>query len=76
MDRNDRIRASCQHSCLRYVTNQKMTNESLRSRFDLPEEKAETVSRTIRETIKARKIRLADPEQTSLRYRSYLPFWA
>ena len=75
MDRNDRIRACYQHCCLRYVTNQKMTNQSLRERFKLPEKKAESASRTIKETIEAGKIRLADPTQMSLRYRSYVPFW-
>ena len=76
MDRNDRIRACYQHCCLRHVLQQKMTNQSLRERFSLPEAKAESVSRTIRDTMDADKIRLADPEQTSLRYRSYVPFWA
>lgn len=76
MDRNDRIRASYQHCCLRYVMNEKMTNQSLRDRFKLPEKKTESVSRVIRETIDAGKIKLADPTQTSMRYRSYVPFWA
>jgi ATP-dependent DNA helicase RecG len=66
MDRNDRIRACYQHCCLRYVTNQKMTNQSLRERFNLSERKAEAASRTIRDTIDAGKIRLANPTQTSL----------
>ncbi|MHB9022484.1 MAG: ATP-binding protein, partial [Halothiobacillus sp.] len=76
MDRNDRIRATYQHCCLRYVMNEKMTNQSLRERFNLPEKKAEAVSRAIRDSVEAGKIKLADPEQASLRYRSYLPFWA
>lgn len=76
MDRNDRIRATYQHSCLRYVMNEKMTNQSLRDRFRLPEKKAESVSRAIRDTLKSGKIKLANPEQTSLRYRNYVPFWA
>jgi len=76
MDRNDRIRACYQHCCLRYVMNEKMTNQSLRARFKLPEKKAEAVSRTIRDTIDAGKIKVADPEQASLRYRNYIPFWA
>lgn len=45
------------------------------SRFKLPEKRAETVFRIIRETIDAKKIKLADPTATSMRYRSYLPFW-
>ncbi len=76
MDRNDRIRATYQHSCLRYVMNEKMTNQSLRERFRLSEKKTESASRAIRDAVNAGKIKLADPEQTSLRYRDYVPFWA
>jgi len=76
MDRNDRIRATYQDRCLRYVMNERMANQSLRERFRLPEKKAESVSRAIRDTVEAGKIKLADPEQTSLRYRHYVPFWA
>lgn len=76
MDRSDRIRATYQHCCLRYVMNEKMTNQSLRDRFQLSEKKTESVSRAIRDTVDAGKIKLADPEQASLRYRNYVPFWA
>lgn len=76
MDRNDRIRACYQHCCLRYVMNERMTNQSLRERFKLPESKAATVSQIISATIDAGKIKLGDPTQTSTRYRSYVPFWA
>jgi predicted HTH transcriptional regulator len=75
MERNDRIRASYQHCCLCYVLSRKMTNQSLRERFRLPEAKAESISRAIRDAIDDGKVRLADPQQTSLRYRSYVPFW-
>lgn len=76
MDRNDRIRACYQHCCLRYVMNEKMTNQSLRERFKLPEDKVATVSQIIAATVDAGKIKLADPAQTSTRYRNYVPFWA
>lgn len=76
MDRNDRIRACYQHCCLRYVMNEKMTNQSLRERFKLPEDKVASVSQIIAATVDAGKIKLADPTQTSTRYRSYVPFWA
>lgn len=76
MDRDDRVRACYQHCCLRYVMNEKMTNQSLRERFKLPEKKSESVSRTIRDAVEADRIKVADPEQTSLRYRKYIPFWA
>ncbi|HQR08439.1 MAG TPA: ATP-binding protein [Gemmatales bacterium] len=76
MDRNDRIRACYQHCCLRYVMNEQMTNQSLRERFKLPENKVATVSQIISATTDSGKIKLADPTQTSTRYRSYVPFWA
>ena len=76
MDKADRIRASYQHCCLRYVMNEKMTNQSLRERFKLSEKKSESVSRAIRDSIEAGKIKVSDPDATSLRYRSYIPFWA
>lgn len=76
MDRNDRIRACYQHCCLRYVMNEKMTNQSLRERFKLPEDKTATVSQIIAATLDSGKLKLADPAQTSTRYRSYVPFWA
>ena len=76
MDRKDRVRACYQHCCLRYVMNQTMTNQSLRERFKLPEKKAESASRVIRDAMTAGMIRLVDPDQTSLRYRCYIPFWA
>jgi ATP-dependent DNA helicase RecG len=73
---HDRMRACYQHCCLRYVMNQKMTNQSLRERFKLPEKKTESVSRVIRDAMEAKIIKLSDPAITSLRYRSYIPFWA
>jgi ATP-dependent DNA helicase RecG len=76
MDRNDRIRATYQHCCLRYVMNERMTNHSLRDRFKLPEDKTATVSQVIAATVDAGKVKVADPAQTSTRYRSYVPFWA
>jgi len=76
MDRNDRVRACYQHCCLRYVMNEKMTNQSLRERFKLPESKVATASQIIAATVDAAKIKIADPTQTSTRYRNYVPFWA
>lgn len=76
MDRNDRIRACYQHCCLRYVMNGRMSNQSLRERFKLPESKVATVSQIIAATLDAGRIKVADPGQTSTRYRNYVPFWA
>ena len=78
MDRSDRIRACYQHCCLRYVMNQKMTNQSLRERFKLPENKSGTVSQIISATVEAGKIK-ADSTGSgaaSKRYSRYVPAWA
>ena len=41
----------------------------------LMEGKVASVSQIIATTVDAGKIKLADPTQTSTRYRSYVPFW-
>lgn len=76
MDGKAKLRACYQHCCLKWVMNEKMTNQSLRERFKLSEAKADQASRIIRETLEAGKIKLDDPESTSKRYAKYVPFWA
>ena len=76
MDRDDRVRACYQHACLRYVMNQRMTNQTLRDRFKLPPKKAETVSRIIRDAVDGGLVRIGDPNTKSRRYAWYVPFWA
>lgn len=76
MDRDDRVRACYQHCVLRYVMNQPATNQSLRERLRLPETKVATVSQIIAATVEAGKIKIANPGQTSTRYRNYIPYWA
>ena len=76
MDRNDRIRACYQHCCLRYVMNEQMTNQSLRERFKLSDKKSATVSQIITATLEAGKIKLANPDQRSHKFKSYIPGWA
>ena len=76
MDRNDRVRACYQHCCLRYVMNEKMTNQSLRDRFKLPESKSATVSQIIAAAVDDSRIKPDDSAMTSKRYARYVPFWA
>ncbi len=75
MDLKDRIRACYQHASLCLISNQRMTNATLRHRFGLEARSAATVSRIIKETIKAQLIRPFDPDVNN-RYLSYIPFWA
>ena len=75
MSRKDKINACYQHCCLRYVQNKKMTNHSLRERFEVEERNYSTVSRIIRDTLDAGFIKEEDPENKAKRYSKYLPFW-
>ena len=59
-----------------YVSNQKMTNQSLRERFSLSETKADAASRIISDAVAAEMIKPDDPESRSKRYAKYIPYWA
>jgi ATP-dependent DNA helicase RecG len=76
LDRDERIRACYQHCCLRCVTRQRMTNQSLRERFQLPAGKMATISRVIQDAVAAGKVKLEDPGAGSRKYAKYIPFWA
>ena len=76
MDKKDKIRACYQHSCLCYVSNDKMTNQSLRERFKIDEKNAAIASRIIKDAITAEVIKFDDPDSKSKKYAKYIPFWA
>ncbi len=76
MDKKDRVRSCYQHACLKYVSNDKMTNQSLRERFKIEEQNAATASRIIKETVAENLIKDEDPTNKSRKYASYIPFWA
>lgn len=76
MSKPDRIRACYQHCALKYVSNERMSNQSLRERFRLPESKAATASQVIGATKEAGLIKTDESDTTSTRYARYLPFWA
>lgn len=76
LDKKDKIRACYQHACLRYVSNDKMTNQSLRERFQIEEQNAAIASRILKETLKEGYIKEDDPDSNSRKYKKYIPFWA
>lgn len=76
MDRDDRVRACYQHCVLRCVMSERMTNQSLRGRFQLPESKSALTSQVIAATIEAGLIKVDERVGTSRKYARYLPFWA
>jgi predicted HTH transcriptional regulator len=76
MDKQNKIRACYLHACLKYVSGELMTNQSLRERFGIEEQNYPIASRIIGDTIKAKLIRDYDPESKSRKYAKYIPFWA
>jgi predicted HTH transcriptional regulator len=76
MDKADRVRACYQHACLRYVSNDYMTNSSLRERFSIKDENYSMASRIIADTIDVGLVKPYDPENTSRKHAKYVPFWA
>lgn len=78
MDTNDRTRACYLHCCLKYVSNERMTNQSLRERFNLEDTrtKTATVSQIIALAVQQERIKPDDPGNVSKRYAKYIPFWA
>jgi ATP-dependent DNA helicase RecG len=76
MDRGDRIRACYQHCALKWVMSERMTNQSLRDRFHLPESKSAIVSQIIALSIDAGLVKLDERVGASRKFACYLPFWA
>lgn len=76
MDRQDKVRACYQHACLLSVSNQRMTNATLRKRFSIEEQNYAIASRIIQDTIQEKLIKSYDPDSQSKKYASYVPFWA
>jgi predicted HTH transcriptional regulator len=76
MTRRDKINACYQHACLKYVSNEKMTNQTLRERFQVNTDNIAVVSRIIRDAITDGLIIDQDPTNKSRRFASYVPYWA
>ncbi|HGY11710.1 MAG TPA: transcriptional regulator, partial [Desulfobacterales bacterium] len=76
LGKKEKVRACYQHTCLKYVSNEKMTNQSLRDRFKIEDKNAAIASRIIRNALKDEVIKKDDPESKSRKHASYLPFWA
>lgn len=75
MDKQDRIRATYLHACLRYVQRNYMTNSTLRERFGIEEQNSAMASRIIKDALGAGEIRPFD-DSSSRKYMKYVPGWA
>lgn len=76
MDKSDKVRACFQHCVLRYLMGEKMTNQSLRERFGLNKRQSDVASRVVSLCVDDGLIKLEDPDNSSRRYATYIPYWA
>ena len=76
MSKEDRIRACYQHCCLKYMENEKMTNQSFRERIGIKDKNYSIASRVIRETVNSKLIKGYSPENSiNKKIVAYMPFW-
>ena len=76
LDRQERVYACYQHACLKYVTNDKMTNLTLRERLGIDKQNYPMASRIIKDALNAGKIKEEKTENQSRNNKGYIPFWA
>ncbi|HVS92689.1 MAG TPA: ATP-binding protein, partial [Mucilaginibacter sp.] len=76
LSKADKVRGCYIHSCVKYVSGEQMTNQSLRERFGVPENEYTAISNVITQATEAGFIKLSDPNNTSKRYAKYVPYWA
>jgi predicted HTH transcriptional regulator len=75
MTKDEKVRACFYHSVLRWLTQDLMSNASLRERFSLAPDDYQAVSGIIAEAIRRARITPADPDQGKRNAR-YVPYWA
>lgn len=64
-----------QHTCLHYVNNQPVNNQSVRKRFNIAKNNVSFASKIIADTLDAGFIKASDPDNASKKFASYVPFW-
>ena len=75
MTTTEHVHACYLHACLRYLMHDYMTNESLRKRFDLSDDKIARASRIISAT-KERGLIVPTEIGQSNKFARYIPHWA
>ena len=75
MDKQDKVRACYLHACLKYVSGEYMTNQSLRERFNIEEHNYTMASKIISDTAKTGLIKDYDTENKSKKFAKYVPYW-
>ena len=74
IDKTERIMACYQHACLKYVSNEKMNNQTLRTRLGIKNKNYPMASRIIKDTLDAKLIK-EDSQDGGARH-NYIPYWA
>lgn len=76
LDKQERIYACYQHACLKYVTNDKMTNQTLRERLGIEKQNYSMASRIIKDCLLAKKIKEDNSDSKNRSVKGYIPYWA
>jgi predicted HTH transcriptional regulator len=76
MTQDERVRACYQHSVLKFLANEKMTNLTFRKRLKIAATNHSLVSKIIKQAVDHGKIKVGDPESKSTKYTYYIPSWA
>ena len=76
MTKPDKIRACYQHACLLFEDRKDLNNQSVRERFGIDKNSSYIASKIIADTFSAGLIKLSDPEITSKKYATYVPYYA
>jgi len=77
----EKIMACYLHVCLEYIWQNEngfrlTTNQTIRERFNISNEKPSTVSNLITKCLDEKLIRKFDPDSSSRKYQKYVPYWA
>lgn len=76
MSKTEKIRACYQHACLLFEDRKELNNQSLRERLGINKNDSSVASRIISDTFEFGLIKLSDPEITSRKYATYIPYYA
>ena len=74
--KDEKLLAVYQHTCVKYLQGNAMTNKSLRERFGLPSTASASISRLIKDAIAKQIIKPFDETVSSNRMMQYIPFYA
>lgn len=76
MSARERLETCYQHAVLKYLSDDAMTNKSLRERLKMPERQRTMVSALIQIALDKGRIKQVDPTNKSRKYTKYVPSWA